>query len=38
MMKTKMHNDMIDRTSEVYVEIDIELSWPIRSDADYDEN
>ena len=37
-MKTKMHNDMTDHTSEVYVENDIELLWLIGSGANYDEN
>ena len=37
-MKTKMHNDMTDHTSEVYVENDIELLWLIGSGANYDEH
>ena len=35
-MKTKIH-DMTNLISEVYVENDTQLSWPIRSGADYDE-
>ena len=36
--KTIQDNDMIDRTSVVYVENDIELLWPIESGVDCDEN
>lgn len=36
--KTKQDNNMINRISVVYVENNIELSWPIGLGADYDEN
>ena len=38
MMKTRKDNDVTDCISAVYVEYDIELSWPIRSGVIYDEN
>ena len=37
-MKTKHDNDLIDYTSAVYAKNDIELSWPIGSVVDCDEN
>ena len=37
MMKTKQENNVIDRVIEVYVEIKIELLWPIGYDAVYHE-
>lgn len=37
-MKTREDNNMTNRTSEVYVENDIELSCPIRIGVDSDEN
>ena len=37
-MKAKKYNDMTNLTCAVYVENDTELSWPIGSSADYDEN
>ena len=37
MMKTKQENNVIDRVIEVYVEIKIELLWPIEYDAVYHE-
>lgn len=37
-MKIKQINDMIDHTGAVYAKNDIELSWPIKSIVDYDEN
>ena len=36
--KTKQDNDMTDYTSVVYIENDTEMSWPIGSGADCDEN
>ena len=36
--KTKQDNDMTDHTSVVYIENDTEMSWPIGSGADCDEN
>lgn len=38
MMKTRHDNNVTDRNGIVYAENDIELSWPIGSGADYDEN
>ena len=38
MMKTKQDNDLTDRASAFYAKNDTELSWPIGSGADYDEN
>lgn len=37
-MKTKPDNDVINHMSLVYAKNDIELSWPIKSGADNDEN
>ena len=37
-MKTRQDNNMIDRTGVINVENDNELSWPIRSGVDCDEN
>ena len=37
MMKTKQENNVIDRVIEVYVEIKIELLWPIEYDVVYHE-
>ena len=37
-MKTSKDNNVIDRTGVIYAENKIELSWPIRSSAFYDEN
>ena len=37
-MKTKQNNNMIDRTSMVYIENDIEWSKPIRSGVVFDKN
>ena len=38
MTKTKNDNDVIDRIGIVYVENDIELSWPIKSGVICDKN
>ena len=38
MTKTRQDNNMTDRTGAVYVENGNELSWPIKSGANYDEN
>lgn len=38
MMKTKWNNDMIECIGGVNTENDIELSWPIISDVNCDEN
>ena len=38
MMKTRQDNDVIDCTRTVYVEIEIELLWSIRSSVNYDKN
>ena len=38
MMKTKHDNDVINFTSVVYIENDMELSWSIRPSAIYDKN
>ena len=36
-MKTKEDNNVIDCTDVVYAKNDVELLWPIRPSADYDE-
>ena len=38
MMKTIQDNDVTNHADVVYAKNDIELSWPIRSGADCDEN
>ena len=38
MTKTRKDNNVIDRTGAAYIKNKIELSRPIGSDADYDEN
>ena len=38
MMKIRQVNDLIDRAGVFYVKNNTELSWPIRSGADYNEN
>ena len=38
MTKTRKDNDMTVITSVVYVENDIELSWPITSSVDSNQN
>ena len=38
MTKTREDNELIDRTSVVCVENDIELSWSIKLGTIYDEN
>ena len=38
MMESIKDNDVTNLTSVVYVENDIELSWLIRSGANYDDN
>ena len=38
MTKTKQDNDVTNLTGVVYAENDNDLSWPIRSSADYNEN
>ena len=38
MMKTTQDNDVTNRTSMVYIEHEIELSWLIKSGVIYDEN
>ena len=37
-MKTRLNNKLANHTSAVYAENNTELSWPIESDAIYDEN
>ena len=37
-MKFGQDNDVTDHTGGIYVENDSELSWPISSGVDYDEN
>ena len=37
-MKTRQNNDMTYHTGGVYAENGNELSWQIRSSANYDEN
>ena len=37
-MKTRQDNDVTNCTGMVYAENEIELSWPIRSNIDCDEN
>ena len=37
-MKTKMENDMIDRTGAIYAKNEIELSWIIGSGMVCDKN
>ena len=36
--KTRHENDLTDHTSVIYIENDTNLSWLIRSGANYDEN
>lgn len=38
MTKTKKDNDVIDHTSVVYIDIDIELLWLIGSSVVFDEH
>ena len=38
MIKTRKYNNMIDCTGAVYDENETELSWPIKSGDDCDEN
>ena len=38
MIKTILDNNVIDCTSAVYVEIEIEISWLIGQDVIYNEN
>ena len=38
MMKTRQDNDLIDRVGVFYTENNVELSWPIRSGVNCDEN
>ena len=38
MMKTRKDNDVTNCIGVVYVENEIELSWPIRPSVVYDEN
>ena len=38
MMKTRQDNDVTDHTGAIYVENNIELSWPIESGVVYDKN
>ena len=37
-MKTREHNDLINRTGEFYVKNDTKLSWLIKQGGVYDEN